>query len=142
MGLMVIKKDQIADISITSDESTVGHFTPVIGLEYGVSVDYDRKTQEIYWVETKAEGQDNGTLYKTSLGGGDKIDFFAEVDSGLVGAPYCIAFDWIGRNMYIGNIAASQISFVRVEGKTQYRMLVLDSRGDNKNLETGVSEPT
>ena len=36
-------------------------------------MDYDTKTQEVYWVETKAEGQDNGTLYKTSLGGGDKI---------------------------------------------------------------------
>ena len=62
---MVIKKDQIADISIMTDEKSVGHFVPVIGLEYGVSVDYDTKTQEVYWVETKSEGQDNGTLYKT-----------------------------------------------------------------------------
>ena len=54
---MVIKKDQIADISITSEESSVGHFTPVIGIEYGVSVDYDVKTQEIYWVETKNEDE-------------------------------------------------------------------------------------
>ena len=99
---MVIKKDQIADISITTEESSVGHFTPVIGLEYGVSVDYDTKNQEIYWVETTKKGQSNGTLYKTSLGGGEKTDFFAEVDSGLVGSPYCIAFDWVGRNMYIG----------------------------------------
>ncbi len=63
---MVIKKDSIADISITSEESSVGHFTPVIGVEYGVSVDYDVKTQEIYWVETKNADESNGTLYKTS----------------------------------------------------------------------------
>ena len=102
--LMVIKKDSIADISITSEESSVGHFTPVIGIEYGVSVDYDVKTQEIYWVETKNSDESNGTLYKTSLGGGEKTDFFAEVDSGLVGSPYCIAFDWVGRNLYIGKV--------------------------------------
>ena len=135
--LMVIKKDQIADISIMSEETSVGHFTPVIGVDFGVSVDYDTKVQEIYWVETALEGQNNGTLYKTSLGGGEKIDFFAEVDSGLVGSPYCIAFDWVGRNMYIGNIEASEISLIRVDGKTKYRMLVLDSRGG----ENGVAEP-
>ena len=65
------------------------------------------------------------------------VGFFAEVDSGLVGAPYCIAFDWVGRNMYIGNIIASEISLVTVDRKTKYRMLVLDSRGDEK----GVAEP-
>ena len=59
------------------------------------------------------------------------------MDSGLVGAPYCIAFDWVGRNMYIGNILASEISLIRVDGKTKYRMLVLDSRGGEK----GVAEP-
>ena len=93
--LMVIKKDQIADISITTEETTVGHFTPVIGVDYGVSVDYDTKNHEIYWVETKGADQSNGTLYKTSLGGGEKTNFFDSVDSGLVGSPYCIAFDWV-----------------------------------------------
>ena len=105
---MVIKKDVIADISITSEESSAGHFTPVIGIEYGVSVDYDVKTQEIYWVETKNADESNGTLYKTSLGGGEKTDFFAEVDTGLVGSPYCIAFDWVGRNLYIGKVTINK----------------------------------
>ena len=37
----------------------------------------------------------------------------------------------------IGNREASEISLVRVDGKTKYRMLILDSRGD----ENGVAEP-
>ena len=47
-------------------------------------------------------------------------------------------FFQVGRNLYIGNIEASEISLVRVEGKLKYRMLVLDSRSGN---ETGVAQP-
>ena len=60
-----------------------------------------------------------------------------ETANGIVGSPYCIAFDWVGRNLYIGNIEASEISMVRVDGKLKYRKMVLDSSGG----ETGVSEP-
>ncbi len=136
--LMLIKKDQIIDISIMSEDKNAGHFVPVVGVKYGIAVDYDTKEQEVYWVETESKNQQNGTLYKTSLGGGEKIDFFGQVDSGLVGSPYCIAFDWVGRNMYIGNIEASEISLVRVDGKLKYRMLILDSSGGG---DTGVAEP-
>jgi low density lipoprotein-related protein 2 len=72
------------------------------------------------------------------MGGGEKTLFFTEADTGIVGNPYCIAFDWVGRNLYIGNIDASEISLVRVEGKLKYRMLVIDSRSGN---ETGVAQP-
>ncbi len=92
----------------------------------------------IYWTEVEDEKQVNGTLYKTSMGGGDKVNFFDEVDTGLVGSPYCIAFDWVARNMYLGNIEASEINLVQVDGvKFRYRMLVLGNTGN----ETGVSQP-
>ena len=77
-------------------------------------------------------------FYRSNLGGGEKTAFFTEADTGIVGSPYCIAFDWVGRNLYIGNIDASEISLVRVEGKLKYRMLILDSRSGN---ETGVAQP-
>jgi len=76
--------------------------------------------------------------FRTHLGGGEKTPFFSESDTGIVGSPYCIAFDWVGRNLYFGNIDASEISLVRVEGKLKYRMLVLDSNHGN---ETGVAQP-
>ena len=136
--LMVVKENEIADVSLMPDNKETGHFTPVVGVKNGICVDYDNKYKNIYWVETEQEGQTNGTLYQTSMGGGDKIDFFANAtETGIVGSPYCIAFDWVGRNMYIGNIEASEISLVRVDGKLKYRMLVLDNRND----ELGVSDP-
>ena len=135
--LMVIKENEIVDISLMLEDKSTGHFTPVVGVKYGVSVDYDIDKNNIYWTETMDSKQMNGTLYKTSLGGGDKINFFDEVDTGIVGSPYCIAFDWVGRNMYIGNVEAAEISLVRVEGKLRYRMLVVDNSGE----ESGVAKP-
>ena len=75
---------------------------------------------------------------RSNLGGGEKSLFFTEADTGIVGNPYCIAFDWVGRNLYIGNIDAAEISLVRIEGKLKYRMLIIDSRSGN---ETGVAQP-
>ena len=88
-------------------------------------------------IKVDAEGQENGTLYKTALGGGEKVDFFGETDSGIVGSPYCVAFDWVGRNMYIGNVESSEISLIRVSGKLRQRMMVLD----NSARDTGVARP-
>lgn len=100
--LMVIKENQIADIPVNGDKESKGYITPIIDVKVGVSVDFDLqanngKEKDIYWVEVNEEGDTNGTLYKTSLGGGEKIDFFAdETNNGIVGSPYCIAFDWVG----------------------------------------------
>ena len=71
--LMVIKENQIADISLMGDKDKVtGYITPVIDVKVGTSVDFDIQKNEIYWVEVEKEGDTNGTLYKTSLGGGEK----------------------------------------------------------------------
>ena len=58
-------------------DKVTGYITPVIDVKVGVSVDFDIENNEIYWVEVEKEGDTNGTLYKTSLGGGEKVDFFA-----------------------------------------------------------------
>ncbi|XP_040583657.2 LOW QUALITY PROTEIN: low-density lipoprotein receptor-related protein 2 [Lepeophtheirus salmonis] len=137
--LMVIKENQIVDLSLMPEDKSIGYFTPVVDIKYGVSVDYDIKNQEIFWVETEMGDQTNGTLYRTKLGGGEKIDFFDQVDTGIVGAPYCIAFDWVGRNLYIGNRMASEISLVRVDGKLKYRMLILDNDGREESVADPIS---
>ena len=136
--LMVIKDKQIIDLSLTSEDKSRGHFTPVVDVKFGLSLDYDMQEQTIYWTETEKSDQRNATLYKSNMGGGEKIDFFAEFDASIVGSPYCIAFDWIARNMYIGNIEAAEISLVQVDGtKFRYRMLVLGNNGQA----TGVGQP-
>lgn len=68
--------------------------------------------------------------------GGNKTEFLG-VDSGMVGAPYAIAFDWLGRNMYIGNRLASNLEVVRVDSKNKYRAIILANNGND----TSVAKP-
>ena len=136
--LIVVKKNQIVDISSSpEDDANRGHITPIVGLKVGQSVDYDAKEQIIYWVEMANKGDNNGTLYFSHIGGGDKINFFDEFDTGMIGSPYAIAFDWVGRNLYIANQEAAQIELVRVDGKRKKRTVVLTNDG----TELGVGRP-
>lgn len=57
--------------------------------------------------------------------------------TGLVGAPYVIAFDWVGRNLFIGNRLASNIEIVKVDGKEKFRMVILSNDGKD----TSVAKP-
>lgn len=52
-----------------------------------------------------------GTIYQISLKGGNQTKFFP---NGMIGSPYTIAFDWIGRNLYIVNRQESNIELAKV----------------------------
>lgn len=69
-------------------------------------------------------------------GGGNKTQVLG-VDSGIVGSPSTIAFDWLGRNMYIGNRVASNIEVVRLDGKIKHRTIILANDGNK----TSVAKP-
>ena len=135
--LMVVKGTQIVDLSVMPEDDATGHLTPVVDLKVGKSVDYDTAKQKIYWVETDNEDDTNGTLYVSNIGGGEKIDFFDEYDIGMIGTPYAIAFDWVGRNMYIANQNRSTIELVRVDGKRKKRKVILAYNGKPE----GVARP-
>lgn len=70
------------------------------------------------------------------FGGGNKTQVLG-IDSGLVGSPSVIAFDWVGRNLYIGNRMASNIEVVRLDGKIKHRTIILANDGNR----TSVSKP-
>ena len=80
--------------------------------------------QTVYWVEMENENDVNGTLYMSNIGGGDKINFFDEFDTGMVGSPSAIAFDWIGRNLYILNQVQTIYMFV-------LKYIIFKWRGDD-----------
>ena len=61
--LMVMKEKQIVDISLMRDDKSTGHFTPVVDLKQGVSVDYDTKEQVIYWTEIHWQNSTNSAKY-------------------------------------------------------------------------------
>lgn len=56
------------------------------------------------------------------------------MDSGIVGAAYAIAFDWLGRNLYIGNRIASNLELVRVDSKMKYRAVILANNGNDASV--------
>lgn len=55
----------------------------------------------------------------------------------MVGAPSAIAFDWISRNLFIGNRLANNLEVVRLDGKTRHRTIILANDG---NI-TSVADP-
>lgn len=65
--------------------------------------------------------------------GGNKTEFLTK-DSGIVGAPYAIAFDWLGRNLYLGNRLASNLEVVKVDGKVKHRKVILANNGQANSV--------
>lgn len=139
--LLVIKGTQIVDIPLTPSEKNTGYITPVVNVDSGIQIDYDRKTNSLFWVQGKepitsdTEGE-NGTIWTTQYTGGNKTEFLG-ADSGIVGSPSAIAFDWLGRNLFIGNRIASNLEIVKVDGKFKFRTIILANDGNS----TGVAKP-
>ncbi|KAJ8966732.1 hypothetical protein NQ317_010604 [Molorchus minor] len=76
------------------------------------------------------------TVWATPYTGGNKTQLLG-IDSGIVGSPSTIAFDWIGRNLYIGNRFASNLEVVRIDGKIKHRTIILANDGNS----TSVAKP-
>lgn len=68
---------QIIDVSLTPGDSKSGHITPVVGIDNGRYIDYDRKEHMVYWLQSKGSGEDteNGTLYTMPYTGGNRTEF-------------------------------------------------------------------
>lgn len=136
--LMVLRGSQIVDVSLLPRSIKTGYITPVVGVESGKFIDYDRKEKMIYWLQTKDDDDENGTIYTTPYNGGNRTEFpNASGESGIVGAPSAMAFDWLGRNLFIGNKYASNIEAIKIDGKTKYRTIVLANDGNK----TSVAKP-
>ncbi|XP_046995596.1 low-density lipoprotein receptor-related protein 2 [Schistocerca americana] len=135
--LMVMRASQIVDVSLTPGDKTTGFLTPIVGIEGGIQLDYDRKMNTLYWVEGKEDDDENCTIYTTPYGGGNRTELLGNGDTGIVGAPYTIAFDWLGRNLYIGNRMASNFEAIKVDGKSKYRAIILANDGNK----TSVAKP-
>lgn len=77
------------------------------------------------------------TLMMSPYHGGNKSSLLGEL-TGFVGAPYVIAFDWNGRNLYIGNRASSSLEVVKVDGINKYRMVLLSNNGKDISVATPI----
>ncbi|XP_059057986.1 low-density lipoprotein receptor-related protein 2 [Achroia grisella] len=128
--LMVLKGSQIVDLALDGT-GKAGQLEAIVGVQGGVQLEYDRQGHTIYWLQSiSSDGEDdeNCTIYTMPYGGGNKAEFLGQ-DTGIVGAPSAIAFDWLGRNLYMANRVASNIELVRVDGKVKYRTIVMANDG-------------
>ncbi|XP_014481783.1 PREDICTED: low-density lipoprotein receptor-related protein 2 [Dinoponera quadriceps] len=136
--LMILRGSQIVDVSLTPGEVKTGYITPVVGVEGGRFIDYDRNNRIIYWLQGKDGDDENGTVYTIPYNGGNRTEFpNPEGDSGIVGSPSTMALDWLGRNLFIGNKFASNIEAIKLDGKTRFRTIILANDGNR----TSVSKP-
>ncbi|GAB6028318.1 hypothetical protein CHUAL_002491 [Chamberlinius hualienensis] len=132
--LMVMEGSYIVDMSIRPNDSSRGAISAVVGTEKGIDFDFDKKENIIYWVEVSLDDSENGTLYKINMTSGNQTHF---LEDRIIGAPYAITFDWVGRNLYIGNQKASNIKVVKVDGTDRHQRIILGNDGND----TGVAKP-
>ncbi|XP_067141896.1 low-density lipoprotein receptor-related protein 2 isoform X5 [Centruroides vittatus] len=132
--LMVMRSTQLVDMSLTPGDKRVGYFTPLIGIENGHDFDYDKEDGTLFWIQLENDDKENGTIYKSNLSGGNRTKLLAD---SVVGAPYILAFDWLGRNLYVGNRKASNFEVVKVDSDQHYQRVILSNDGTEK----GVSKP-
>ncbi|KAL4708620.1 hypothetical protein ACJJTC_001059, partial [Scirpophaga incertulas] len=136
--LMVLKGTQIIDIA-PDGSGRAEQMESIVGIQGGVQLEYDRQGHTLFLLQSQSADNDedgNYTIYTMPYGGGEKTEFLGE-DTGLVGAPAAIAFDWLGRNLYIANRIASNIEMIRVDGKVKYRKILIANDGST----TSVAKP-
>lgn len=57
---MVMKGSQIVDVALTPGEKgAAGFLTPIVGVEHGLQLDYDRNGDRIFWIEAVEEDSEN-----------------------------------------------------------------------------------
>lgn len=49
--LMVLRGSQVVDVSLIPGETKTGYITPIVGVEGGRFIDFDRKERMIYWLQ-------------------------------------------------------------------------------------------
>ena len=62
-------------MSLTPGDIKSGYITPVVGVEGGKFIDYDRREHMVYWLQTKDEESENGTIYTMPYTGGNRTEF-------------------------------------------------------------------
>lgn len=53
-----MKGTQIIDVSLEPKNNSTGHITPVVGIEGGVSLDYDHSKGNLFWVQGVREDEE------------------------------------------------------------------------------------
>lgn len=106
----------------------LGGMVPLSGLSNAFDADFNAIDRELYHLEHSSTARIIGAtlvsdsrVYRTSLQSSNKTQMLT---TQLANDPYCLTFDWYGRNLYIGNKISQTIEVVRTQGE-QYRATIL-----------------
>ena len=123
--LIAIEKNSIFGLEIeranqSKPPALIG-MVPMAGLSNAFDADYDADSSDLYYVERPVSGRilsttltDSARVYKVGLDGTNKTDFLPTIQPGDVG---CVAFDWNGRNLYVGLKLSQTIEVARTQGQ-------------------------
>ncbi len=75
-------------------------------------------------VTTKAK------IYRANFDGSNTTVF---LPTAIPGDPYCLSFDWIARNLYVGNRISQSIEVVTTKQQNQSRAVILSNNGAAQN---------
>lgn len=143
--IMSVQKNSINGYNLDNgnpaESGTIGGMVPLPGLSNVYGVDYDEWNNNIYYVQQPVKGQilltsltKNAFVYKLSS---DGLNSSILLPSAKPGDAYCIAFDWIGKNLYVGNKDSANIEVVRTASNNSVRAVILS----NDNSQSGVVLP-
>ena len=88
---------------------------PVFGLRTAIGVDYDVKTQKLYF-------SNSGQLYRIGFDGSD----MQTVQNESIGEVDGVAVDWVGRNLYWTDTRLKTISVSKLDGRYRRTLIRLD----------------
>lgn len=140
--LVLVQKADVFGVEMTTRGNatpSLAGMVPLAGLQNAFDVAYDADSSEFYVLEHASVAKSltqvstDATIYKTTINAGNKTQLFA---SQVPDDAFCMAYDWNGRNLVVGNRISQTIELVRTQG-TQYRTVILT----NDQSPTAVVNP-
>ncbi|CAG5126006.1 unnamed protein product, partial [Candidula unifasciata] len=127
--LLFMQSRFIAGIKLGS--TNVTGIIPVSSISNGQDFDFDSRDGFIYYVE-----KINGSLKRIQVNGRNTSEF---VPTAVIGSPNAIAIDWMSRNLYWANAAASLLEVMRLDGPVHYRRVLHSNQGRNRDVANPLS---
>lgn len=141
--LLLIQKTNIFGVSLDkkiNGTPEIAGLVPVSGLSNAYDADFDSSTNQLFHLEHATNARLIATtlifesrVYRTDLNRNNRTQL---LQTQILNDPYCMAYDFNGRNLYIGNKISQNIEVVRTQG-TQYRATILS----NDQSPTAVAQP-
>ncbi|KRZ56210.1 Low-density lipoprotein receptor-related protein [Trichinella nativa] len=148
--LMVIKQNAIHGYSLheiimsngSAQQIELGGMIPFSSLQNVRDLDFDELSFSMYYVQLPVKDKilvarltRKAFVYRSLMDGSNNTIF---LPNSRPADAYCLAYDWLGRNLYIGNKESSTIEVVQTFGN-KYRTIILNNNDSEKGVVFPVS---